>query len=380
MEGIFCQPRSKERTGPGDLKSSVLECDYDSDATHLYQAIESEAWVPLMQFLDTGKWEHMYLKDPHSPERQARTWVTRFEEDGTVRWSQLPLHAAFIFNAPKKVITSLIALYPLSVRCTDDQQMLPLHLAFKFGAEDSVITTLLERFPEALFTKNNRGKIPTDVEGPRMERIAMILQVISITTKHVNVKQGKFYQEMMAELKDDLNLQTRLNASLECDKSGLEEHLARVCAENATLQTECKLLKGQKSIADAPKWTAPTTIEKLNGDDARSDLETRQNNDGSVDPRRSAMYPVKKVSDKTMKLSYSPQSSNSGPATSTLAAMNTSKSTIIDVLKNDKPRPEAKLKAQAGRSGRRSPLQHFITETAPQPATRDRKLRRHLPH
>jgi hypothetical protein len=261
FQQLFCSPSSKQ-TKTEDLESSIFECDYDSDATNLYQAIEGEAWVPVLSFLETGKWEHMYGNDPLSPERQSRTWVTRFEPDGTVRWSQLPLHAAIIFSAPKKIIISLINLYPVAVRCTDDQQMLPLHLAFKFGADDSVIAFLLERFPEALFTKNVRGRIPTDIEGPRLELNGMLKQVIRITAEHAGTKHGRLYRDKISNLNDDLNLQTRLNAGLESDNIELEERLARATAELAILKNEYKLLKEQK-IETSDPLMSPAQIKPL---------------------------------------------------------------------------------------------------------------------
>jgi hypothetical protein len=422
LQELFCSPSSKQ-TAPEDLETSILECDYDSDATNLYQAIESEAWVPVLLYLETGKWEHMYGKDPHSPERQARTWVTRFEPDGTVRWSQLPLHAAIIFNAPKKIILSLMNLYPLGVRCTDDQQMLPLHLAFKFGAEDSVITLLLERFPEALFTKNVRGRIPTEVEGPRTERTTMMKQVIRITTEHVSAKQGKFYQAKMTDLTDDFNLQTRLNATLESDKNELEEKLALTTAELAILKNECKALKEQIEIIEALKTTALVKAPMITGQTSRPTAATFK---GGVSPlakpeqrqREKELDPWKAVDDtstdkpttsttsfvfgRRKKLSKDENSIGDDARSDLEAHRNIdgnrdSRRSLSSVNKdsdrsvkrdqsskrigptppkdstrspskgsgakrNVKPSPEAGLKKPVGRSGRSSPLQNFVKE------------------
>jgi hypothetical protein len=240
---FFCAPQEEKEV---ELDSSVLECDYDKNPTNLYQAIEGQAWVPVLEFIETGKWDHMYSKDRLTPSVQARTWVTRFEKDGSVRWSQLPLHAALIFGAPKKIISALIDLYPLSIRCTDDQQMLPLHLAFRFGADDTVITLLLQFFPDALFTKNIRGKVPTDIEGPRKDLNAMIQEVIKVTTENASTKQGKFFEAQIADLRDDLNLQTRLNETFEAEKQELEKKLSRTNTEFILLQNQYKLLAASK--------------------------------------------------------------------------------------------------------------------------------------
>eukprot|EP00536_Pseudo-nitzschia_multiseries_P016437 jgi/Psemu1/221364/e_gw1.1116.8.1 len=140
---------------------TVLECDYDKNVTNLYRNIETKAWSSVECFFETGKWAYIHFtKDALSPSEQARTWVTRFESNGKVRWSQLPLHAAIIFGAPKGIVEFLIELYPLSARCTDDQGMLPLHLAFRAGSNDGIMNLLIKGFPEALVTQNQRGLLP----------------------------------------------------------------------------------------------------------------------------------------------------------------------------------------------------------------------------
>jgi len=104
-----------------DNCGTVLECDYDRNVTNLYNAIEKRAWDSIATFLATEKWSFLaFSKDVLSPESQARTWVTRFDPNGKVRWSQLPIHAAIIFRAPKCVVKALVDIYPLSVQCTYD--------------------------------------------------------------------------------------------------------------------------------------------------------------------------------------------------------------------------------------------------------------------
>ena len=103
------------------LQLSNATRTYDKNPSSLYQAMESKAWVPTLEFFDTGKWQSSLLfsgEDPLPPERQAGTWVTRFEADGLVRWSQLPLHAALIFGAPFKIIATLVTLYPQGTKNT----------------------------------------------------------------------------------------------------------------------------------------------------------------------------------------------------------------------------------------------------------------------
>ena len=69
-----------------DEAETILECNYDTNVTSLYQAIEEEAWDPILTFIKTQKWSSMaFTKDRFSPESQARTWVTRFDPKGKVR-------------------------------------------------------------------------------------------------------------------------------------------------------------------------------------------------------------------------------------------------------------------------------------------------------
>jgi hypothetical protein len=271
---FFCSPASPKVEQ--DLTSSVFECDYDKGATTLYQAIESQAWVPVLQFLEEGKWDHMYRKDPNPPGRQVQTWVTRFEENGRVRWSHLPIHAAIIFKAPRKIIVSLLNMYPLGARCTDDQQMLPLHLAFKFGADDTIVTLLLQRFPEALFTKNVRGRLPTDIDGPQKERTDMIREIVKVTTESVSTKQSEFYQEKSRDMKDDLNLQIRLNASLESDKKELEERLSLLQAEVIMLKSENEIWKEKDLLDDLESRILEKSASDLDASIARSLTRSRR--------------------------------------------------------------------------------------------------------
>ena len=80
-----------------------IECNYDTDLIPLYQALEEKAWIAALDMIQDNKQES---KD------QVRTWVTRYEENGNVRWSQLPIHAAMIFNAPFKVVQALVDSIP----------------------------------------------------------------------------------------------------------------------------------------------------------------------------------------------------------------------------------------------------------------------------
>jgi ankyrin repeat protein len=126
---------------------SRLECDYDLDPTQLYESLQLRNWEAAV---DRCK-EH---------EKEARTWVSRKERDGKLRWRLLPLHAAVIFKAPEFVIEALLAAYPKATECKDDQGMLPLHLAFRSGSSEGVVTFLLTANPQSINVKDRKGRIP----------------------------------------------------------------------------------------------------------------------------------------------------------------------------------------------------------------------------
>lgn len=243
---IFCSPKSG-KSEESESARTVLECDYDDGATNLYQAIEGQAWVPVLQFLKTGRWDTNFVsqKDPHSPARQAKTWVTRFEKDGSVRWSLLSLHLAILKQAPSRVVSMLIALHPEGVRSTDDQQMLPLHLAFRVGSEDDIVLLLLESFPDALFIKDARSRVPTDIDGPRKDRAKILRSIVKATTSNANSKQKDSYNIEFGNLKQQLNLQTKINRNLVREKMAVEEHLARLKGEIILLKNEQAMLQDQ---------------------------------------------------------------------------------------------------------------------------------------
>ena len=136
----------------------TLECDYDKKCTSLYKKLEEEDYENVAGFLETGFWDQALFADANAPARQVRTWVTRFDEDGTVKWSQLPLHLALVLGAPYGIVLRLVNLYPEAVRCTDDERMLPLHLAFRHGATDKVVELILSHFPDAVNAKGKGGR------------------------------------------------------------------------------------------------------------------------------------------------------------------------------------------------------------------------------
>lgn len=181
MDGLLCgvatpSPANSYPSSDSSTSDSsgevVLECDYDTSPTKLYQAVEDKQWETIAFFLETGTWNNAsYFScsalcggvEPDPPSVEARTWVTALDNDGHVRWCQLPLHAAIIFQAPLSIIQKMLHVYPRSARCADDQGLLPLHYAFRFGSPDDVLWVILQAFPQAIRKKAAKNRLPLDL-------------------------------------------------------------------------------------------------------------------------------------------------------------------------------------------------------------------------
>lgn len=249
-----------ETVAKRDIQSSI-ECDYDINPTGLYQALERKEWKSAMDFMVEGTWRQgpfMILfpgKDPIPPEKQASMWVTRFEKDGSVRWSQIPLHAAITFGAPMALVQKLIHLYPLSVRCTDDQGMLPLHLAFKFSSDVCILRLLLEEFQEGLLAKDIKGRIPTQVRGD--ERSKIIEQVINFMSKRIENDMKTYKDKELEQVKKNWLIQKTINEKLQVESSivakELKESKLQIREYQRQIQSlEMRLAKKGKQIRTKP--------------------------------------------------------------------------------------------------------------------------------
>jgi hypothetical protein len=150
----------------------------------------------------------LLLLDPRFIE--SRTWVTALDEMGSVRWCQLPLHAAITFQAPFSVITKLVEVYPESIRCADDQDMLPLHYSFRFASEDCVIAYLLEEFPQAIKKKALRDRLPLDMAqySSKPERGVIIERFVEMSVLDAKAEWGDEQKKGLASMK------TKSNSSL----------------------------------------------------------------------------------------------------------------------------------------------------------------------
>lgn len=146
------------------------ECDYDTNPTVLYQAIEAKQWDYAVSLFVKNKIEG----------GESGTWVVRKETNGKLRWRLLPLHAAIIFGSPVKLVECLLADYPAAASCKDDQGMLPLHLAFRNEGSASweIIDELLTAYPQAIFVKDRKGRTPLQC-GIQLTSVSSALSVSS---------------------------------------------------------------------------------------------------------------------------------------------------------------------------------------------------------
>jgi len=206
-------------------QSKIAECDYDRNCTPLFKRLEAKDWDSIRAFLDIGAWPYHFTKDPATPAEQARTWVTRMHQSNcgsgnnkAIKWSQLPLHLALVLGAPFSVIRRLVALYPPSVQCTNDEQLLPLHLALRHGAPDETVELLLQAFPSALHARGqgHRTALKYAVRSSKQARLKIMAAFIeqSLQAKPQSEADGKEKKEPTEPLEETRNDQEDDNNSL----------------------------------------------------------------------------------------------------------------------------------------------------------------------
>ena len=139
---------------PASPRQQVMECDYDSNPTELYLAVQRKDWEAASAICA-------------SKPDEASVWVSRREKDGKLRWRLLPLHAAVIFKAPERVISALMCAFPQGAACKDDTGMLPLHLSIRNGADEDVVVSLLMAYPQSIEVKDRKGRTPMDLATDR---------------------------------------------------------------------------------------------------------------------------------------------------------------------------------------------------------------------
>jgi len=267
--GVFdWSEQPPEKSADEASEADYPECDYDTNLTPLYEAIEERAWIAVNQFLHSGYWPESLFADTMNPEDQARTWVTRYETrpDGSkkVRWSQLPIHAAVIFGAPSVVIQQLVEAFPQSVRCTDDHRMLPLHLAFRHGSDDSVLALFLEEFPEAVNVRGYKGRLPVECaqKGPNPERGAIIQTILH---KNQSVWERKKSAVQLKELyciKEALKIKSQKVSHLETAIREIKSREHKTRKELGATMTELKTAKIKTKVDDENQTDGDKSAER----------------------------------------------------------------------------------------------------------------------
>jgi len=252
MDTIICCKHVDGRDDTEERSNSqVLECDYDSSqCTKLYKSIEAKQWEEILYFLENGRWYFdttvltslLFGKGPDPRFIESRTWVTALDEMGSVRWCQLPLHAAITFQAPFSVITKLVEVYPESIRCADDQDMLPLHYSFRFASEDRILSYLLEEFPQAIKKKALRDRLPLDMAqySSKPERGVIIERFVEMSILDAKADWDDDHNKVIASIK------TKANSTLTEEVVEKREKLQNT--ENELRETKKKIEELEKEL------------------------------------------------------------------------------------------------------------------------------------
>lgn len=318
-----------------DDDEEPIECNYDTDLITLYQALEEKAWIPALDLIQ---------KNDQDSKDQVRTWVTRYEADGNVRWSQLPIHAAMIFHAPYKIVQALVDAYPKGVRCTDDQHMLPLHLAFRYGVSDNTLLFLLEAFPEAMNAKNRKGRVPALCANPEQPHRSKIVRYHIDNTKQVileDLPDKKTVARQIAEVEEQLEVQSKKADMLEAEKAEWQAMEGELQAQIGELEEK---LAAQEALAAA----------------ALANQAKKGKDDKSAKPGRSSKSAVtEKSAAATEKSAAATEKTSATKKSTTFAADQSTKSTADKTNKSSSTKgsggsDNSKKSRGSGKSGKSS--------------------------
>ncbi len=124
-----------------------LDCDYEKNPTNLYLLIQQ------------GDWDSVDHQAGHFPD-EAKTFVSRHDATGLLKWRLLPIHCAILHDAPISTLETLLRAYKEGAQAKDDHDMLPMHLAIKKHVSPEVINLLLVSYPECVDVTNGHGMTP----------------------------------------------------------------------------------------------------------------------------------------------------------------------------------------------------------------------------
>ena len=296
----------------------AFECDYDTNPTELYLAVQRKDWDAALERATAY---------PH----EASTWVSRKEQDGKLRWRLLPLHAAIIFHAPERTVSSLLFAFTQGAACKDDQGMLPIHLAFRNGADEEVVHSLLMAYPQSVDVQDRKGRTPMVLaqqsthanrdkyiraleRGPAYYAVANAAQVSyhapvpampDTTLMHLPILGGGADGERIHELEAELAKTQETSQVLVDHVNSLEAQLASrsdterfLATKIANLDSQVKelTLKLEESAAEME-----TKKEELNAKDGEKD-ELAKKYDEEIEQLKVALADKKEAELKSYKL------------------------------------------------------------------------------
>jgi len=169
--------------------ATELEVDYDKDITRLYEAITSEDWDSAVDAVKVNP-------------KEARTWVVRHHEDGSIMWRFLPLHSACARQPPAELVEALLGAYRPAASACDDQGLYPLHYACGNQASSDVIRKLVLTHPGAASHADPAGMLPLHYLakwGPADKLSLDILLLVNKDVVTAKTEEGKTALDLASE-------------------------------------------------------------------------------------------------------------------------------------------------------------------------------------
>jgi predicted nucleic acid-binding Zn-ribbon protein len=200
------------------------ELDFDTNPTELFLCLQRKDWTSAL------------VRTKNAPE-EACIWISRKEDDDeSVRWRLLPIHAAIIFGAPANVTDAVLECFTLGARARDDQGMLPLHLVFRQGGQQEIVNMLLRAFPDGVEVENSKGRTPMDIakasSSPQRDAYVEALSNSALDERVLSDAELTKVQDSMAEQR------TTLESKIEEMRKSQEEEIQTYQTESSEIQTK----------------------------------------------------------------------------------------------------------------------------------------------
>jgi chromosome segregation ATPase len=204
------------------------ELDFDGTPTELFLSLQRKDWASAL------------VRTQNAPE-EACIWISRKEDDDeSIRWRLLPIHAAIIFGAPANVTEAVLECFTLGARARDDQGMLPLHLVFRQGGQQEIVNMLLKAFPDGVGVENSKGRTPMDIakasSSPNrdayVEALSSSAEAASILS---DAELAKVHTEHEASMTEQ---RTTFESKIEDMLKSQEEEMKTYQTESSEIQTK----------------------------------------------------------------------------------------------------------------------------------------------